>query len=215
MKTKNINIILIIIILVLLLSSAVLIIIYNKKIKDKANENLKVEESYYDYYNSEAKINDKVVASVKLPANYLNVQENTTTKNIIKNITDNSIINIPDEVLQTYENEIRKNLEKGASTAKLELNEYIKQNYGSKDIEEYLQKNEQYYIQIIEKDMVYQALANEFNITVVEADVRKYFKELLDSGETMEELKENYGEKLMYKYTLEDLVEKELEKRIK
>ena len=54
-------------------------------------------------------------------------------------------------------------------------------------------------------DILHQTLAQKLNITINENDVKKYFS--VESDEDLNDIFSNYGEKLAYKYTLENKVE--------
>lgn len=171
---------------------------------------LKVEKSYYDYFNFNGTMNIDIERYVKLPENYQsNYTANSVEESMTKIIND-SEVQVPEAIIETYRNEMYEELQQGANENNLEIEEYLMKYYEISSVDSYLDFYNEYNIEEIKKEMVYQALAKDLEIKVTEEDVKDYFKELLNTGTTYEQLKDNYGEKLMYIYTLEDIVKKEI-----
>ena len=117
---------------------------------------------------------------------------------------------MPKEFIDTYKEEQHRMLYRTAEKKGIKLETYMMENYGVSSTDEYLDYYEKDYIDIIKKDMLYQALAKDLKIKISVEDVKQYYKELIENGETYESLKKNYGEKLLYKNTLEDKVNQKI-----
>lgn len=211
MKKKAI--ILIIIIVIILVSILSFSIIKNNKNREKVGdqENEKTEEniditSYYDYFDNGIMNADIVKESIQIPDDYLEKIIKTNDINtVLERIAEISTIQIPREVIETYENEIKSKLQKDAQDNGKELDEYIKEQYNLEGYEDFIEQNEVSYARIIMIDILHQALALELNVTIDKNDVKKYFS--VESDEDLNDIFSNYGEKLAYKYTLENKVE--------
>jgi hypothetical protein len=217
---RRINKILFLLLIVLIIVLIIIGISVNKQQNNNNDEDKEINEineNYFDYYTDQWEIEEKYLVNVKLPDNYLEYDftNYNSIEEILELIYEKTEVNVPSEIMETYKNEIYKNLQKSAENDETDLNEYISQNYGLNSAEEYIEQNEQYYILDIKKDMFYQALAKDLEISSIEEeDVKEYFANLLDEGESWEKIKENYGEKLMYKYTLEDKIENKIKEYI-
>lgn len=211
MKKKTI--IPIIIIGVILISILSFLIIKNNKNheKDEQENDIQTEESnqttlYLDYFDKGVMKVDIVNESIQIPDDYLERITKTNDKALIlERIAEISTIQIPQEVIDTYENEIKFQLQKDADDNEKELDEYIKEQYGLEGYENFIVQNEVTYVRIIMFDILHQVLAQKLNITINENDVKKYFS--VESDEDLRNIFNNYGEKLAYKYTLENKVE--------
>lgn len=211
MKKKTI--IPIIIIGVILISILSFLIIKNNKNheKDEQENDIQTEESnqttlYLDYFDKGVMKVDIVNESIQIPDDYLEKITKTNDKALIlERIAEISTIQIPQEVIDTYENEIKFQLQKDADDNEKELDEYIKEQYGLEGYENFIVQNEVTYVRIIMFDILHQVLAQKLNITINENDVKKYFS--VESDEDLRNIFNNYGEKLAYKYTLENKVE--------
>lgn len=211
MKKKTI--IPIIVIGVILISILSFLIIKNNKNyeKDEREDGIQTEESnqvtsYLDYFDKGVMKVDIVKESIQIPDDYLERITKTNDKALIlERIAEISTIQIPQEVIDTYENEIKIQLQKDADDNEKELDEYIKEQYGLEGYENFIVQNEVTYVRIIMFDILHQALAQKLNITINENDVKKYFS--VESDEDLRNIFNNYGENLAYKYTLENKVE--------
>ena len=211
MKKKTI--IPIIVIGVILISILSFLIIKNNKNheKDERENGIQTEESnqvtsYLDYFDKGVMKVDIVNESIQIPDDYLERITKTNDKALIlERIAEISTIQIPQEVIDTYENEIKFQLQKDADDNEKELDEYIKEQYGLEGYENFIVQNEVTYVRIIMFDILHQVLAQKLNITINENDVKKYFS--VESDEDLRNIFNNYGEKLAYKYTLEKKVE--------
>ncbi len=227
MKKKT-NMFLLLILLILIIITIILIVILNlKDNNDTGEENqTDVEQkqeyynenvSYYDYYK-DGQIDIDINTYVKLPDNYLEYEITSNTQeevsNILDTIIENSEVEIPTILLNGYYGDIYKSVKAGAELEGKQLNQYIKDIYGYDNYEKYIEENTQYFEENIKTDLVYQALAEKFNISVVKSDIEEYFSERLENGDTYESLIETYGEELMYRYTMQYKIEEELIKRL-
>lgn len=211
MKKKTI--IPIIVIGVILISILSFLIIKNNKNheKDEQENDIQTEESnqttlYLDYFDKGVMKVDIVNESIQIPDDYLERITKTNDKALIlERIAEISTIQIPQEVIDTYENEIKFQLQKDADDNEKELDEYIKEQYGLEGYENFIVQNEVTYVRIIMLDILHQTLAQKLNITINENDVKKYFS--VESDEDLRNIFNNYGENLAYKYTLENKVE--------
>lgn len=211
MKKKTI--IPIIVIGVILISILSFLIIKNNKNheKDERENGIQTEESnqvtsYLDYFDKGVMKVDIVKESIQIPDDYLERITKTNDKALIlERIAEISTIQIPQEVIDTYENEIKFQLQKDADDNEKELDEYIKEQYGLEGYENFIVQNEVTYVRIIMLDILHQTLAQKLNITINENDVKKYFS--VESDEDLRNIFNNYGENLAYKYTLENKVE--------
>lgn len=230
MRRRNTNKVLLFILLILIIVTVSIVVILH--LKNKEEDNLTDEEneqeqqevrydngdvSYYDHYK-EGKVDIDVTQYVKLPENYLeyklNSNEQEEIKAILYEIVANSEVEIPVTLLNGYYGDIYNSAKTGAELEQKELDEYIKGIYGYDTYQKYVEENTKYFEEEIKKDLVYQALAKEFNINITKNDIENYFAERIQHGDTYESLIDIYGEKLMYKYTLEDKIEKELTQRL-
>lgn len=227
MKRKNTNRFLFIILLILIIITIAVIFILNSKEdnNEPSNDNQNIntvsdevkydngEDSYYNYYkNGQVDIN--IGEYVKLPDNYLQYKLDSNTQEginrLIYTIIEASTVNIPNTLLNGYYGDMYNSAKAGAELENKTLDEYIKEIYGYETYQKYAEDNTKYFEEDIKKDLVYQALANDFNIKITKSDVESYFSERLQNGDTYESLIDLYGEKLMYKYTIQDKVEKTL-----
>lgn len=209
MKKKTI--ISIIVIGGILISILSFLIIKNNHEKDEQENSNQIEESnqvtsYLDYFDKGVMKTDIVNESIQIPDDYLERITKTNDKALIlERIAEISTIQIPQEVIDTYENEIKFQLQKDADDNEKELDEYIKEQYGLEGYENFIVQNEVTYVRIIMLDILHQTLAQKLNITINENDVKKYFS--VESDEDLRNIFNNYGENLAYKYTLENKVE--------
>lgn len=230
MRKRNANKFLLFILLILIITTVTVIIIYSKnntdtEIDEEIEKNTDTEEvkydneevSYYDYLKN-GLLDIDIDKYVKLPKNYLEYKVNSKNQEEIKEIlgiiVENSVVEIPSTLLNGYYGDIYNNVKLGAKTEGKTINEYIKEVYGYANYEKYIEENTKYFEEEIRKDLVYQAIAKEFNISITRDDIEDYFSERLQNGDTYESLVELYGEKLMYKYTIQDKIEKALTKQL-
>lgn len=225
---KNRNKILFLILLLLIILSVVVFAILNFH-KDEGNniqDDTEIDTpqyqngdiSYYDYYK-DGKINIGIKEYVKLPENYLEYEITSNNREeigaVIFSIIENSEVTIPTDVLNGYYGDVYNSAKAGAELENKSLDEYIKSVYSYESYEKYIEENTKFFEEEIKKDLVYQALAEDFNISITKADVEEYFSERLSNGDTYESLIQLFGEKLMYKYTMQDKVEKTLVEKLK
>lgn len=226
MRRKKTNKLLLIILLILVIITVIVIILYNRKTNTDGDNNQVGESgqsgnnenvSYYQHFEG-GKLDVDTDRYVELPENYFNYVIFEDTKEEIRTtigiIIQNSKINIPSELLNGYDGDIYSDIKNGAKSKGKNIDEYVKEVYGYDNYEEYVKENKELFEEEIKKDLVYQALAKELNVTSNKADVEEYFAERLQNGDTYESLVELYGEKLMYKYTLQHKVERALVKQL-
>lgn len=229
MRRRDTNKILLITLIVLILITASLIIISalnsSNNLTD-GEEDIDVEEelrydngevSYYNYYDN-GSLDIDVSKYVNLPENYLEYRITSDGQEeinvILDKIVENSEVEIPTTLLNGYYGDIYNNAKAGAELEGKTLDEYIKGIYGYDSYQKYVEANTKYFEEDIKEDLVYQALAKQFNIYITKSDVENYFSERLENGNTYESLIKLYGEKLMYKYTMQDKIEKALIQRL-
>ena len=209
MKNKK-KIIIALICIVAIVAIVIIVCVILLKSKDKNNSKIQ-ERGYYSYFNEKGIIKINIDDYVKLPNDYQHYQANSSEAKI-EEIINNSEIEVPDELLKTYKDDVEQMMRKSAEREQVDLETFIMDHYGITKFESYLNFYEEDYKYTIKKDLIYQALAKDLNIKIKEKDVKEYFKEALNSGSTYDELKDNFGEKLMYLYTIDNAVNRKLEK---
>lgn len=188
----------------------------NKDAKD-VEEYDKIEESkslYYDYYEKGIIKSDIINSAINIPDSYLDeINKNQSIEEIIENITAISTINIPIELMNSYEEDVKTQIEKSASEENIDINEYIKNNYNLNNMDEYIEENETGYAILIRDDIMYQALALKLGINeVTEEDILNYYS---IEEDRIQEIMNRYGEKLAYKNALEEKVKTSIQEKIK
>ena len=184
---KKINKILLIIFIILIIITIIIYIMYkksnNNEIQEIKEENAK---TYYDYFDDNGLINKEFIKDIELPENYKNIKlQKNTIDDFLEIIISKTKVDIPEQLIHAYKYDEYKQLEAEADAYNRDLKEHLKEQYGVETIEEYWEKNEEEYKKIIKEDLVYQKLAENLNIKITDEDI-----------------KENYGEKLVYKYTI-------------
>ena len=225
MRKKNANKLLLTILLILIIITTIIIVLYlknnaNSEIDENQNKigeaEVKYDNEEVSYYNyiKGGLLDIDIEQYVKLPENYLEYQITEKTQEEINTIlgiiVENSEVEIPKTLLNGYYGDIYNSVKLGAQTEGKELNDYIKEIYGYDNYEKYIEENKKNFEEEIKKDLVYQAISKDLNISVTRDDIENYFSERIQNGETYEDLVETYGEQLMYKYTIQDKIEKEL-----
>ena len=148
-------------------------------------------------------INQEFIKGIELPENYKNIKlENDTIDNFLETIISKTKVDIPEQLVQAYKNDVYNRLKIEAENYQKEINTYVKEKYDSNNVEEYLKKHESEYEDIIKEDLVYQKILEELGIKITDDDIKKEYSNLINNGKTIEEIKNNYGEKLVYKYTI-------------
>lgn len=188
----------------------------NKDAKD-VEEYDKIEESkslYYDYYEKGIIKSNIINSAISIPDSYLDeINKNQSIEEIIENITAISTVNIPIELINSYEEDVKTQIEKSASGENIDINEYIKNNYNLNNMDEYIEENETGYAILIRDDIVYQALALKLGINeVTEEDILNYYS---IEEDRIQEIMNRYGEKLAYKNALEGKVKTSIQEKIK
>lgn len=188
----------------------------NKDAKD-VEEYDKIEESkslYYDYYEKGIIKSDIINSAISIPDSYLDeINKNQSIEEIIENITAISTVNIPIELINSYEEDVKTQIEKSASGENIDINEYIKNNYNLNNMDEYIEENETGYAILIRDDIMYQALALKLGINeVTEEDILNYYS---IEEDRIQEIMNRYGEKLAYKNALEGKVKTSIQEKIK
>ena len=201
---KKINKILLIIFIILIIITIIIYIMYkksnNNEIQETKEENAK---TYYDYFDDNGLINKEFIKDIELPENYKNIKlEKNTIDDFLEIIISKTKVDIPEQLIQAYKYDEYKQLEAEADAYNRNLKEHLKEQYGVETIEEYWEKNEEEYKKIIKEDLIYQKLAENLNIKITDEDIKKEYSNLISKGKTIEDIKENYGEKLVYKYTI-------------
>lgn len=201
---KKINKILLIIFIILIIITIIIYIMYkksnNNEIQEIKEENAK---TYYDYFDDNGLINKEFIKDIELPENYKNIKlQKNTIDDFLEIIISKTKVDIPEQLIHAYKYDEYKQLEAEADAYNRDLKEHLKEQYGVETIEEYWEKNEEEYKKIIKEDLVYQKLAENLNIKITDEDIKKEYSNLISEGKTMEDIKENYGEKLVYKYTI-------------
>ena len=201
---KKINKILLIIFIILITITIIIYIMYKKSdnncIQEIKEENTK---TYYDYFDNNGIINQEFIKGIELPENYKNIKlENDTIDNFLETIISKTKVDIPEQLVQAYKNDVYNRLKIEAENYQKEINTYVKEKYDSNNVEEYLKKHESEYEYIIKEDLVYQKILEELGIKITDDDIKKEYSNLINNGKTIEEIKNNYGEKLVYKYTI-------------
>lgn len=201
---KKINKILLIIFIILITITIIIYIMYKKSdnncIQEIKEENTK---TYYDYFDNNGIINQEFIKGIELPENYKNIKlENDTIDNFLETIISKTKVDIPEQLVQAYKNDVYNRLKIEAENYQKEINTYVKEKYDSNNVEEYLKKHESEYEDIIKEDLVYQKILEELGIKITDDDIKKEYSNLINNGKTIEEIKNNYGEKLVYKYTI-------------
>ena len=188
----------------------------NKDAKD-VEEYDKIEESkslYYDYYEKGIIKSNIINSAISIPDSYLDeINKNQSIEEIIENITAISTVNIPIELINSYEEDVKTQIEKSASGENIDINEYIKNNYNLNNMDEYIEENETGYSILIRDDIMYQALALKLGINeVTEEDILNYYS---IEEDRIQEIMNRYGEKLAYKNALEGKVKTSIQEKIK
>lgn len=188
----------------------------NKDAKD-VEEYDKIEESkslYYDYYEKGIIKSNIINSAISIPDSYLDeINKNQSIEEIIENITAISTVNIPIELINSYEEDVKTQIEKSASGENIDINEYIKNNYNLNNMDEYIEENETGYAILIRDDIMYQALALKLGINeVTEEDILNYYS---IEEDRIQEIMNRYGEKLAYKNALEGKVKTSIQEKIK
>ena len=188
----------------------------NKDAKD-VEEYDKIEESkslYYDYYEKGIIKSNIINSAISIPDSYLDeINKNQSIEEIIENITAISTVNIPIELINSYEEDVKTQIEKSASGENIDINEYIKNNYNLNNMDEYIEENETVYAILIRDDIMYQALALKLGINeVTEEDILNYYS---IEEDRIQEIMNRYGEKLAYKNALEGKVKTSIQEKIK
>ena len=188
----------------------------NKDAKD-VEEYDKIEESkslYYDYYEKGIIKSNIINSAISIPDSYLDeINKNQSIEEIIENITAISTVNIPIELINSYEEDVKTQIEKSASGENIDINEYIKNNYNLNNMDEYIEENETGYAILIRDDIMYQALALKLGINeVTEEDILNYYS---IEEDRIQEIMNRYGEKLAYKNALEGKVKTSSQEKIK
>lgn len=223
-RSKNKFLLFVLIILVIIVA-VVIFILMQKKEEDSNPVEPKIESirydngdiSYFDYYK-EGQLDINISEYVKLPDDYLKYKSDSNNQEEIKSIIDkiikNSEVKIPTKLLNGYYGDTYNGIKAGADLTQTSIDEYVKSVYGYENYQKYIEDNTIYIEENIKEDLIYQALAKDLNISINQADVEKFYSERIKNGDTYESLKENYGEKLMYKYTIQDKIEQELTKQL-
>lgn len=223
---KRNKILLVILVLLLLITIGVVIVYLNSNEKkldntfvdDEQINYYSEESSYYDYYN-QGTITLDINEFVKLPEDYLEhkISGNTEQEKkdrlnqIIYSIIEASEVKIPNKLLNGHYGDLYNNIKVAANNEQKTIDEYVETLYETNNYKQFAEQNQEIYEEQIKKDMVYQALANRFNITVNQKDIEDYFSvKMTQEGYTYEDLKDMYGEVLLYKYTLQDKIEQRL-----
>ena len=188
----------------------------NKDAKD-VEEYDKIEESkslYYDYYEKGIIKSNIINSAISIPDSYLDeINKNQSIEEIIENITAISTVNIPIELINSYEEDVKTQIDKSASGENIDINEYIKNNYNLNNMDEYIEENETGYAILIRDDIMYQALALKLGINeVTEEDILNYYS---IEEDRIQEIMNRYGEKLAYKNALEGKVKTSIQEKIK
>lgn len=227
---KRNKILLVILILLILITIGVVIFYLKNSNEEKKIDNSFIDDAQIDYYNEESSyynyydkgtISLNINEFVKMPENYLeyeisgnNEEElNDKLSQIMYSIVEKAEVKIPNKLLNGHYGDLYSNIKTAADNEEQTIDEYVETLYETDNYKEFAEKNQEIYEEQIKKDMVYQALANEFSIKVEQSDIEDYFSAKIEEGYTYEDLKDMYGEELLYKYTLQDKVEKELLKR--
>lgn len=227
MRKGNTNKFLLVILVILIILTVTMIILYlnNKKTDEDIHQDVEEEVekyeneyvSYYDYFKS-GLLDIDIDQYVKLPEDYLEYKiiskTQEETRLMLDIIIQNSQVEIPNTLLNGYYGDIYNNTKMSAKAKQKTLDDYIKGEYGYDSYKKYIEENTKYYKEEIKKDLVYNALAKDLSISITKDNVEDYFSERLQNGDTYESLVELYGEKLMYKYTLQDRIEKELMQKL-
>ena len=169
---------------------------------------------YYDYYERGIMKRDIVNGAISIPDNYLDeINKTQSIEEIIENITAISTVNIPIELINSYEEDVKTQIEKNASEENIDINEYIKNNYNLNNMDEYIEENETGYAILIRDDIMYQALALKLGINeVTEEDVLNCYS---IEEDRIQEIMNRYGEKIAYKNVLEEKVKTSIQEKIK
>lgn len=213
MNKNKINqiIILCILIIVIIVVISVIMNLKNKlKVEDILEEPKKEINSisYYNYFNKGIMDKDIITKNIQIPNDYFNYISNIKNMDsIIEKIVEISIIEIPYDIIKTYEEEIYQQLQQDAKSVNMDVDEYIKVQYNIENYEQFIRQNETSYARTIMKDMIYQALALKLNIIINDDDLLEYYSVKQDE---LKNIFSKYGENLAYKYVLENKVEKEL-----
>ncbi len=231
MKRKNKNVFLLLILLILIIVTIVVIFIFKSK-ENKGNtpqieEKTETEDtsdriiydngnlSYFDSFEK-GKLDINIKECVKLPTDYSKYKPTDgdnieyEINSILQRIVDDSQVDIPIKLLNGYYGDTYSSMDLGAKINNIDLDEYIKKEYGYDTYQKFAEENIEYFRESIKEDLVYQALGEELNITVNREDIEKFYSERLANGDTYESLKKHYGENLMYKYTAQDKLKKAL-----
>lgn len=169
---------------------------------------------YYDYYERGIMKSDIVNGAISIPDNYLDeINKTQSIEEIIENITAISTVNIPIELINSYEEDVKTQIEKNASEENIDINEYIKNNYNLNNMDEYIEENETGYAILIRDDIMYQALALKLGINeVTEEDILNCYS---IEEDRIQEIMNRYGEKIAYKNVLEEKVKTSIQEKIK
>ena len=220
MKREKINqiiMIFIVIIIGIIVFGAIFQIVNKKEDKKDAEVSGDAEEFkslYYDYYEKGIMKSDIVNSAINIPDSYLDeINNSQSIEEIIENITAISTINIPIELINSYEEDVKTQIEKSASEENIDINEYIKNNYNLNNMGEYIEENETGYAILIRDDIMYQALALKLGINeVTEEDILNCYS---IEEDRIQEIMNRYGERLAYKNALEEKVKTSIQEKIK
>ena len=157
---------------------------------------------------------DIVNGSISIPDNYLDeINKTQSIEEIIENITAISTVNIPIELINSYEEDVKTQIEKNASEENIDINEYIKNNYNLNNMDEYIEENETGYAILIRDDIMYQALALKLGINeITKEDILNCYS---IEEDRIQEIMNRYGEKIAYKNVLEEKVKTSIQEKIK
>lgn len=228
---KKNKILLVILGLLILITIVVVIFYLQNSNEEKKSDNTFIDDeqinyyneetSYYDYYNK-GTMTLNINEFAKLPENYLEYKISGSTedektqklKEIVSIIIEDSEIKIPNKILNGYYGDLYKNIKTSAENEQKTIDEYIQEVYKSNNYKEFVQNNQEIYANKIQEDLVYQALSKELGITIKQKDIEEYFAlQMREEGYTYEDLKDIYGEELLYKSTLQDKVNQKLLKK--
>ena len=154
-----------------------------------------------------------------MPEDYLNYKISGETEQELKQETEDTIyriikdsqVDIPNKLLNGYLGDTYSDIKYAAEMQELNVNEYVKSTYNTENYKEFIKRNEEAYKEDIKEDLVYQALAKALNITVEQSDIEEYYLiRIIEEGYSYDDLKNIYGEELLYRSTLQNKIEKEL-----
>lgn len=175
--------------------------------------------SYFDYYK-DGKLDIDIKEYVKLPENYLKnkiINRNdieSEVNSILKKIIQETQVNYPIKLLNGFLGDLYNSEKVVAELSNKNLDDYIKDTYGYETYQKYAEEFMKYSKEIIKKDLIYQALIEELNITITKKDIENFYSEKLSNGETYESIENDYGEKYMYECTVEDKIKQVLKENL-